>query len=53
MFREAFPILSTPDLGRAMRFYCDVLGFEPHGRRPGRQPDPPRRSDHLTDTFPR
>ncbi|MCI2422764.1 VOC family protein [Saccharopolyspora sp. K220] len=29
MFREAFPILSTPDLGRAVRFYCDKLGFQP------------------------
>ncbi|TDD52245.1 VOC family protein [Saccharopolyspora elongata] len=34
MFREAFPILSTPDLGRAMRFYCDVLGFESQYRFP-------------------
>ncbi|MGP4019500.1 VOC family protein [Saccharopolyspora sp. 5N708] len=29
MFREAFPILSTPDLGRAVRFYRDALGFQP------------------------
>lgn len=26
MFTEAFPILSTPDLGRALRFYRDLLG---------------------------
>ena len=28
MFQELFPILSTPDLPRAMRFYRDLLGCE-------------------------
>jgi len=28
MFQEMFPILSTPDLPRALRFYRDLLGFE-------------------------
>lgn len=27
MFTEAFPILSTPDLPRALAFYRDLLGF--------------------------
>lgn len=37
MFMSAFPILSTPDLERALRFYRDVLGgavgyrFPSHG----------------------
>jgi lactoylglutathione lyase len=26
MFDELFPILSTPDLGRSLRFYRDLLG---------------------------
>jgi lactoylglutathione lyase len=26
MFQEMFPILSTPDLSRALRFYRDLLG---------------------------
>ena len=28
MFQEVFPILSTGDLPRAVRFYRDLLGFE-------------------------
>ncbi|MEV0900248.1 VOC family protein [Actinoplanes sp. NPDC049802] len=28
MFDEVFPILSTPDLPRALRFYRDLLGGE-------------------------
>ena len=35
MFREGFPIVSTPDLPRAMRFYVDVLGFREEYRFPG------------------
>jgi catechol 2,3-dioxygenase-like lactoylglutathione lyase family enzyme len=37
MFQEMFPILSTPDLPRALRFYRDLLGctvtyqFPPEG----------------------
>lgn len=27
-FQEMFPILSTPDMGPALRFYRDLLGFE-------------------------
>jgi lactoylglutathione lyase len=27
-FSEAFPILTTPDLSRALSFYRDLLGFE-------------------------
>ncbi len=26
MFRSSFPIISTPDMNRALRFYRDVLG---------------------------
>lgn len=28
MFQEMFPILLTPDMGRALWFYRDLLGFE-------------------------
>lgn len=28
MFRSAFPIIATPDLGRALAFYRDLLGAE-------------------------
>ncbi|MGW2624271.1 VOC family protein [Micromonospora taraxaci] len=28
MFTEAFPIVTTPDLPRLIRFYRDVVGFE-------------------------
>ncbi|QUH05540.1 VOC family protein [Saccharopolyspora erythraea] len=34
MFRDAFPIISTPDLGRALRFYRDALGFRQDYRFP-------------------
>ncbi|RKT83862.1 lactoylglutathione lyase [Saccharopolyspora antimicrobica] len=34
MYRDAFPILSGPDLDRAMRFYRDLLGFQPEYRFP-------------------
>ncbi|GAA2815861.1 VOC family protein [Saccharopolyspora taberi] len=38
MFREGFPIVSTPDLPRAIRFYVDVLGFREQYRFPGDGP---------------
>lgn len=34
MFQGPFPILSTADLDRAVRFYRDVLGFQPEYRFP-------------------
>jgi lactoylglutathione lyase len=33
-FRDAFPILHTPDLARALAFYRDLLGFEERYRFP-------------------
>ncbi len=34
MFRDAFPIVYTRDLGRSLAFYRDALGFEPGYRFP-------------------
>lgn len=28
LFSELFPIISTPNLPRSLRFYCDLLGFK-------------------------
>ena len=32
VFNDAFPIISTPDLQRALGFYRDLLGFQEVGR---------------------
>ena len=39
MFDELFPILSTPDLARALGFYRDLLGCEVTYRFPPADPD--------------
>jgi lactoylglutathione lyase len=38
-FRDAFPILQTADLPRAVAFYRDLFGFEEHYRFPEDAPE--------------